>query len=128
MGRWEGYLVAFFGAIGGRSAWTLRAEPVLLSLVVVWLTWKLAAALAGAAQLPSLDKSGTYARLAFMTVAASIAAIPPLYDGILELRTYVGFIPPFIILLLLLPPSPLFPPLYPPPPSRPSPPPPYPRL
>ncbi len=102
MGSLEAYLVALFVAIGGPSAWTLRAEPVLLSLVVVWLTWKLAAALAGAAQLPSLDKSGTYARLAFMTVAASIAAIPPLYDGILELRTYGGYIETFILMLLLL--------------------------
>src|SRR5260221_6964293 len=102
MGSLEAYLVALFVAIGGPSAWTLRAEPVLLSLVVVWLTWKLAAALADAAQLPSLDKSGTYSRLAFMTVAASIAAIPPLYDGILELRTYGGYIETFILMLLLL--------------------------
>src|SRR5215472_9576660 len=80
----------------GPSAWTLRAEPILLSLVVVWLTWKLAAALAGAAQLPP------NARLAFMTVAALIAAIPPLYDGILELRTYGGYIETFILMLLLL--------------------------
>jgi hypothetical protein len=96
MGSLEAYLVALFVAIGGPSAWTLRAEPVLLSLVVVWLTWKLAAALADAAQLPP------YARLAFMTVAASIAAIPPLYDGILELRTYGGYIETFILMLLLL--------------------------
>src|SRR6266699_3899797 len=96
MGSLEAYLVALFVAIGGPSAWTLRAEPVLLSLVVVWLTWKLAAALAGAAQLPS------YARLAFMTVATLIAAIPPLYDGILELRTYGGYIETFILMLLLL--------------------------
>src|SRR5207245_2463993 len=96
MGSLEAYLVALFVAIGGPSAWTLRAEPVLLSLVVVWLTWKLAAALAGAAQLPS------YSRLAYMTVAASIAAIPPLYDGILELRTYGGYIETFILMLLLL--------------------------
>src|SRR5258708_6547048 len=96
MGSLEAYLEALFVAIGGPSAWTLRAEPVLLSLVVVWLTWKLAAALADAAQLPS------YARLTFMTVAASIAAIPPLYDGILELRTYGGYIETFILMLLLL--------------------------
>ena len=96
MGSLEAYLVALFVAIGGPSAWTLRAEPILLSLVVVWLTWKLAAALAGAAQLPPS------ARLAFMTVAALIAAIPPLYDGILELRTYGGYIETFILMLLLL--------------------------
>src|SRR5215467_6857208 len=70
MGSLEAYLVALFVAIAGPSAWTLRAEPLLLSLVVVWLTWKLAVALADTAQLPSLDKSGTYARLIFMSVAA----------------------------------------------------------
>jgi hypothetical protein len=96
MGSLEAYLVALFVAIAGPSAWTLRAEPVLLSLVVVWLTWKLAAALADAAKLPS------YARLAFMSVAALIAAVPPLYDGILELRTYGGYSETFILMLLLL--------------------------
>jgi hypothetical protein len=34
MGSLEAYLVALFVAIGGPSAWTLRAEPLLLSLVV----------------------------------------------------------------------------------------------
>ncbi len=37
-----------------------------------------------------------------MTVAALVAAIPPLYDGILELRTYGGYIETFILMLLLL--------------------------
>ncbi len=96
MGSLEAYLVALFIAIAGPSAWTLRAEPILLSLVVVWLTWKLAATLAKIAQLPS------YAKLSFMTIAALIAAIPPLYDGILELRTYGGYIETFIFMLLLL--------------------------
>jgi hypothetical protein len=96
MGSLEAYLVALFIAIAGPSAWTLRAEPILLSLVVVWLTWKLAATLAEIAQLPS------YAKLSFMTIAALIAAIPPLYDGILELRTYGGYIETFILMLLLL--------------------------
>jgi len=96
MGSLEAYLVALFIAIAGPSVWTLRAEPVLLSLVVVWLIWKLAATLAEIAQLPS------YAKLFFMTIAALIAAIPPLYDGILELRTYGGYIETFILMLLLL--------------------------
>ncbi len=109
MGSLEAYLVALIVAIAGPSAWTLRAEPVLLSLVVVWLTWKLAAALADAAKLPSFDTSGylpprqgAYARLIFMSVAVLIAAIPPLYDGILELRTYGGYSETFILMLLLL--------------------------
>jgi hypothetical protein len=96
MGSLEAYLVAILIAIAGPSAWTLRGEPILLSLVLVWLTWKLAAALADAAQLPP------YAKRTFMTIAALLAAIPPLYDGILELRTYGGYIETFILTLLLL--------------------------
>ena len=96
MGSLEAYLVAILIAIAGPSAWTLRGEPILLSLVLVWLTWKLAAALADATQLPP------YAKRTFMTIAALLAAIPPLYDGILELRTYGGYIETFILTLLLL--------------------------
>ncbi len=96
MGSLEAYLVAILIAIGGPSVWTLRGEPILLSLVLVWLTWKLAAAFADAAQLPP------YAKRTFMTIAALLAAIPPLYDGILELRTYGGYIETFILMLLLL--------------------------
>ena len=44
MGSLEAYLMARIFAIVGPSVWALRAEPILLSLVVVWLTWKLAAA------------------------------------------------------------------------------------
>ncbi len=96
MGSLEAYLVAILIAIGGPSMWTLRGEPILLSLVVVWLTWKLAAAFADAARLPP------YGKRTFMTIAALLAAIPPLYDGILELRTYGGYIETFILMLLLL--------------------------
>jgi len=96
MGSLEAYLVALLIAIAGPSVWTLRGEPILLSLIVVWLTWRLAAALADAAKLP------TYAKRTFMTIAALLAAIPPLYDGILELHTYGGYIETFILMLLLL--------------------------
>ncbi len=96
MGSLEAYLVALLVAIGGPSVWTLRGEPILLSLVVVWLTWRLAGALTDVAHLPA------YARRTFMIMAALFAAIPPLYDGILELRTYGGYIETFILMLLLL--------------------------
>jgi hypothetical protein len=96
LGSLEAYLIALMFAIAGPSAWSLRAEPILLSLVLVWLTWKLAAALADAAQLP------TYGKRTFMTIAALLAAIPPLYDGVIELRTFGGFIETFILMLLLL--------------------------
>ncbi len=46
MGSLEAYLVAILFAIFGSSVWVLRSEPVLLSLVLVFLTWKLAAVLA----------------------------------------------------------------------------------
>ncbi len=62
MGSLEAYLIAFLFAIAGASVWTLRAEPILLSLFVVWLTWRLASALAETAQLTP------YTRRTFMTL------------------------------------------------------------
>ncbi len=65
-------------------------------VALVWLTWRLAAALADSAQLPP------YARRLFMTIAALLAAIPPLYDAVAELRTWGGLIETFVLMLLLL--------------------------
>ncbi len=96
MGSLEAYLMAILFAIAGPSVWMLRAEPILLSLLVVWLTWKFAGALADAAQLPP------FASLMFKTVASLFAALPPLYDTVLELRTLGGYIETFVLMLLLL--------------------------
>lgn len=96
MGSLEAYLVALLFAITGPSVWTLRTEPMLLSLVVVCLTWKLAGALARTAQLPA------YAQQIFMTIAACLAAIPPLYDTVVEMRLLGGYIETFVLMLLLL--------------------------
>ncbi|HEV7236176.1 MAG TPA: hypothetical protein VGN15_08355, partial [Ktedonobacteraceae bacterium] len=96
MGSLEAYLMAVLFAIAGPSVWMLRAEPILLSLLVVWLTWKFAGALAEAAQLPP------FASRMFKTMAALFAAIPPLYDTVLELRTLGGYIETFVLMLLLL--------------------------
>jgi hypothetical protein len=96
MGSLEAYLVALLFALAGPSVWALRAEPLLLSLVIVWLTWNLAAKLADLAHLSD------YARRCFMHVAALIAAIPPLYDTVLELRTLGGYVEIFVLMLLLL--------------------------
>ena len=74
MGSLQAYLVALIFAVAGSSVWTLRAEPILLSLVLVYLTWRMAAALADYARL------GAGARKLFMTIAALFAALPPLYD------------------------------------------------
>ena len=48
MGSLEAYLIALLFALFGSSAWALRAEPIILSLLIVWLTCKLAALLASA--------------------------------------------------------------------------------
>ena len=46
MGSLEAYLMAILFAIAGSSVWTMRAEPILLSLLLVWLTWGMASAVA----------------------------------------------------------------------------------
>ena len=51
MGSLQAYLVALIFAVAGSSVWTLRAEPILLSLVLVYLTWRMATALADYARL-----------------------------------------------------------------------------
>ena len=38
MGSLEAYFIAILFALFGSSVWVLRAEPILLSLGVVWLT------------------------------------------------------------------------------------------
>lgn len=96
MGTLEAHLVALLFWIAGPSTWTLRAEPILLSILLMWLTWKLANALADLARLPG------YARRWFVTFATCVAALPPLYDLVVELRTYGGYIETFILTLWLL--------------------------
>ena len=95
-GSLEAYLVALLFAIFGPSVPAMRAEPVILSLALVWLVWRFAGALAEQAQLsPSLRRT-------FMTIAALLAAVPPLYDGVIEMRTFGGWIETFVLMLLLL--------------------------
>ncbi len=96
MGSLEAYIMAGIFAIVGPSVWALRAEPILLSLVVVWLTWKLASALADTAQL------SLHAKQWFMNISVFLATIPPLYDTVLELRALGGYVEIFIFMLLLM--------------------------
>ena len=96
LGSLETYCIALLFAIFGSSVWVLRAEPILMSLILVWLTWRLASVLAGVAQLPP------YARRYFVTIATLLAAVPPLYDGIAEMRTWGGLIEILVLMLLLL--------------------------
>ncbi len=96
MGSLETYLVALLFALFGASVWTLRAEPTLLSLLIIWLTWKLAGILADMAGLaPRLKRS-------FMTIAVLCAVVPPLYATVIELRTLGGYIETFVFMLWLL--------------------------
>ena len=95
-GSLEAYVVSTLFAIFGSSVWVLRAVTTGFSLVLVCLTWWLASLLAKAVQLP------LYARRCFTIVAALVAAIPPVYDGIIELRTGGGWIETFVLMLLLL--------------------------
>lgn len=96
MGSLEAYLIAFVFAVAGPSVWALRAEPILLSLAIVWLTWKLANALAEEARLSPI------ARRYFVNIAVLFAAISPLYITVQELRTLGGYIEAFVLMLLLL--------------------------
>ncbi|WP_157507135.1 hypothetical protein [Ktedonobacter racemifer] len=84
MGSFEAYLMAIFFSIMGQTVWAVRAETTCLSLILVWLTWKLAAALTNGLRLPE------YARAAFIFIATFCAAIPPTYDLVIQLRTLGG--------------------------------------
>ncbi|HET8841887.1 MAG TPA: hypothetical protein VFN35_10495 [Ktedonobacteraceae bacterium] len=95
-GSLEAYLVAILFALFGHSVWALRVETTVFCLGLVALTWWLASLLADTARLPF------YAKRCFTTIAALVAALPPLYDGIVELRTGGGWIESFVMMLLLL--------------------------
>jgi len=96
MGSLEAYFAALLFAIAGPSVWTLRAVSILLSVLLVALTWRLAGALADTTQLP------TYARRRFMIIAALVAALAPVYDAVIELRMMGGYIEAFVIMAWLL--------------------------
>src|SRR5260370_10958065 len=67
-----------------------------MSCFLVGVIGKFAGALGGAAHF--LFYPGGY----FFTAVALVAAVPPLYDGVIELRTYGGYIETFVLMLLLL--------------------------
>jgi len=93
MGSLEAYLAALLFRIFGVSNWALRAVPVLLSLLLIYLTWRLARDL-----LPR--DARTTPLLAGL--AALLAAVPPVYDAVVELRTWGGQIEVYVITLALL--------------------------
>ena len=93
MGVLEAYLAAPLVALLGPTGWALRLVPIALSPLLVYLTWRLARALlpAGASTTPLLAG-----------LASFLAAAPPLYGAVAELRTWGGQIEIYIITLALL--------------------------
>lgn len=96
MGSLEAYFIALLCLLVGPSVWILHITTTLISLASIWLTWRLARALAEAAQLP------TSIQWRFMTIATLFSAIPPLYDAVMQLRALGGYIETFVLMLLLL--------------------------
>ncbi len=96
MASFEAYFLAAIFLLTSPSAWAMRTEPILIALVLVYLTWSFAKALANAARL------SLHAKFIFVTVATLIAAFPPLYDVVEEMRATGGYIEVFTIMLWLL--------------------------
>ena len=84
MGSLEAYIVAFIFRLTGPAVWAMRLETIPVSLLMVYLTWRFAAALAETAHLSARLK------MTFMTIAALVAAFPPLYDMAEEMRVQGG--------------------------------------
>jgi len=96
MGSLEAYIIAFVFLLVGPSVLTLRIAMTLISLSLVPLTWFFAAALADEARV------SWWVKRRFMLIATLVAALPPLYDAVLELRSFGGYTEAMIIMLWLL--------------------------
>jgi hypothetical protein len=96
MGNLEAYLVALIFRFTGPAVWAMRLETIPVSLLMVYLTWRFAATLAESAHLSARLK------MTFMTIAALVAAFPPLYDMAEEMRVQGGYMEAFVIMLWLL--------------------------
>jgi hypothetical protein len=96
MGSLQMYLIAGIILLTGPSVWAIRIEPLIISLVLVYLTWCFSRALADGAHL------STRAKTLFMVIATLVAAFAPLYDTVEELRTTGGYVEAFTIMLWLL--------------------------
>src|SRR6266851_5575143 len=96
MGSLEAYLAAFIFLFTGPAVWAMRLETIPMSLLMVYLAWRFAAVLAETAHLSARLKT------TFMTIAALVAAFPPLYDTAEEMRVQGGYMEAFVIMLWLL--------------------------
>jgi hypothetical protein len=93
MGVLEAYLAAPLVAILGPTGWALRLVPIALSPLLVYLTWRLARVL-----LPARAPATPF----LAGLAAFLAAAPPLYSAVAELRTWGGQIEIYVVTLALL--------------------------
>jgi hypothetical protein len=96
MGSLEAYILALFFAIAGPSTLVLRIGMLCTSLVLVCLTWCFGSALADQARLTGRVK------ITFVVIATLLSALAPLYDTVLELRSWGGYVEAMIIMLWLL--------------------------
>jgi hypothetical protein len=96
LGSLQAYLIAIIFFFTGPAIWAMRLEPILISFVIVAITWRFSAALADAAHLSAPAK-----RL-FMAIATLVAAFAPLYDVVEEMRVTGGYVEAFAIMLWLL--------------------------
>jgi hypothetical protein len=95
LGSLDAYVAALIFRFTGPAVWAMRLETIPISLLMVYLTWRFAAILAETAHLSAR------LRTTFMTIAALVAAFPPLYDLAMELRVG-GYMGAFVIMLWLL--------------------------
>src|SRR5260370_1085545 len=93
MGSLEAYLAALIFLFTGPAVWAMRLETIPMSLLMVYLAWRFAAVLAETAHLSARLKT------TFMTIAALVAAFPPLYDMAAEMRVQGGYMEAFFIML-----------------------------
>jgi hypothetical protein len=96
LGSLEAYILAVFFAVAGPSVFVLRIGMTCISLTLVVLTWFFSAALADQAKLKGPAKN------IFMIVATLIAALPPLYDVIIEIRSWGGYIEAMICMVWIM--------------------------
>jgi hypothetical protein len=96
MGSLQMYLIAGIILLTGPFVWAVRIEPLIISLVLVYITWRFSKALADSAHLSNRVKT------LFIVIATLVAAFAPLYDTVEELRTTGGYVEAFTIMLWLL--------------------------
>ena len=96
LGSLQAYVIAVIFLLTGPTVWAMRIEPLLISLVIVYITWRFSEALADAARLSVRSKK------LFMAIATLLAAFAPLYDAVEEMRVTGGYDDAFAVMLWLL--------------------------